>query len=139
MTDREKVIKGLELCSREKGQTIGCLLDCPYDDEEGCRRKVMRDALALLKVQEPRVLTLEEAVIAELVYYEPRYVNHGVTNGLFPVIRKVDRFCDRVEWYSPYFPDGKVHCLFTPDEYGVFSRCWTSRPTDAQREAEPWQ
>ena len=99
----------------------------------------IEDALALLKAQEPRVLTLEEAVVAELMYYEPRYVHHGVTNGLFPVIRKVDRFCDRVEWYSPYFPDGKVHCLFTPDEYGVFSRCWTSRPTDAQREAEPWQ
>ena len=92
-----------------------------------------------LKAQEPRVLTLEEALIAEFMYYEQRYVHHGVTNGLFPVIRKVDRFCDRVEWYSPYFPDGKVHCLFTPDEYGVFSRCWTSRPTDAQREAEPWQ
>ena len=48
---REKVIKGLELCSREKGQTIGCLLDCPYDDADECRKKVMRDAITLLKAQ----------------------------------------------------------------------------------------
>ena len=48
---REKVIKGLELCSREKGQTIGCLLDCPYDGEDECHKKMMRDAIALLKAQ----------------------------------------------------------------------------------------
>ena len=56
MNDQEKlatVIKGLELCSREPGQTIGCLLDCPYDNVDACKKKLMRDALALLKAQEP--------------------------------------------------------------------------------------
>lgn len=53
MADRDKVIKGLELCSREPKQTIGCLLDCPYEDVDGCRKVLMRDALALLKAQEP--------------------------------------------------------------------------------------
>lgn len=24
------------------------------------------------------------------------------------------------------------------DDYGITWRCWTSRPTDAQREATPW-
>ena len=51
MTDREKVIKGLDMCSIQEGQTIGCLLDCPYKNEDGCRKKVMRDALELLKAQ----------------------------------------------------------------------------------------
>ena len=137
MTDREKAIKGLEKIA-EFFKARG---DMAVGDGKMLLLSWMRaaeDAITLLEAQEPRVLTLEEAVIAELVYYEPRYVHHGVTNGLFPVIRKVDRFCDRVEWYSPYFPDGKVHCLFTPDEYGVFSRCWTSRPTDEQREASAW-
>ena len=53
MTEREKVIKGLELCSREHPMTIGCLLDCPYDNVDGCKKKLMQQALALLKAQEP--------------------------------------------------------------------------------------
>lgn len=65
MTDREKVIKGLELCSREPGQTIGCLLDCPYDGVDGCRMVLMREALALLKASKS---SLEQ--VAE---------NHGLT------------------------------------------------------------
>ena len=50
--DREKVIKGLEVCT--KPGTRGCFYDmkeCPYD-ENGCRMALMRDALALLKEQE---------------------------------------------------------------------------------------
>jgi len=27
---------------------------------------------------------------------------------------------------------------YDPDDYGKSWRCWTSRPTDAQREATPW-
>ena len=34
-------------------------------------------------------------------------------------------------------PSGRVHWLKL-DDYGRTWRCWTSRPTDKQREAEPW-
>lgn len=53
MPDRENVMLGLQLCSRPEGWTVGCLLDCPYDHEEGCRRNLMLDAIALLKAQKP--------------------------------------------------------------------------------------
>ena len=58
MVDREKVLKGLECCA----YWHGCK-GCPYiedcDRAEGFTA-LARDALALLKVQEPRVMTLEE-------------------------------------------------------------------------------
>ena len=48
MTDREKVIKGLEHC----GQPTECD-GCPYDSEVGgCFTKLKEDALELLKEQE---------------------------------------------------------------------------------------
>lgn len=56
MTDREKVIKGLECCL-SGGNTDGCE-PCPYKEE--CHETVgkgasplQRDALELLKLQEP--------------------------------------------------------------------------------------
>ena len=52
LIDREKVVKGLEVCT--KPGTRGCFYDikeCPYD-ENGCRMALMRDALALMKEQE---------------------------------------------------------------------------------------
>lgn len=52
MTDREKVIKGLEYCQD------GCGDECPYwtrqlGSTSICRSEMERDALALLKAQEP--------------------------------------------------------------------------------------
>lgn len=137
MTEQENVIKGLERCG--KGDRIECA-KCDYLCEDNCYKTLCDDAIALLKAQEPRVMTLEEAVAAEVMYYEPRYLHHGVTKGMdvFPVIRTVEPFSHTVQWFSPYFPEGKVHMLFTPDEYGILGRGWTSRPTEAQREATPW-
>lgn len=61
MIDREKVIRGLECCAVPGGNC----LECPYDKYgiEGlkCENKLVEDALALLKAQEPREMTPEEA------------------------------------------------------------------------------
>lgn len=56
MIDREKVIKGLEHCLEIEGD--GSCVGCPYDDDcfsenVECSEPMMRDALALLKAQEP--------------------------------------------------------------------------------------
>ena len=48
MTDREKIIKGLEYCSK------GCSRNCPYFETEGCTALLANDALALLKEQEAK-------------------------------------------------------------------------------------
>ena len=53
MMDREKVIKGLECCQLD----VNKCLDCPYLDKQNkvaeCGIELHRDALALLKAQEP--------------------------------------------------------------------------------------
>ena len=56
MPDREKVLKGLELCTEITQD--GCLMLCPYKDEQDetysgfCEQVLKRDALSLLKEQE---------------------------------------------------------------------------------------
>ena len=57
MSDREKVIKGLNNCTAWNGlhqcQPKYYGYDCPYDDESDCKFKLMCDALELLKKQQP--------------------------------------------------------------------------------------
>ena len=57
MADYEKAIKGLECCRN------GFCFACPYndgiDDNVDCKQIWADDALALLKSQQPRVLTVD--------------------------------------------------------------------------------
>ena len=60
MTDREKVIKGLQGVFRCVSPVNHTCRDCPYQDNHvECVRRVLNDALALLKVQEPQATTHE--------------------------------------------------------------------------------
>lgn len=135
-TDLEKVIKGLELCSREPGQTIGCLLDCPYDNVDGCKRKLMRYALALLKAQESRVMTLEEVITSKpgtvvwLEDFDKPDVISGLFKRLFIYTKVIDFLIVKEEVSNEVTAD--------LDVYGSEWRCWTSRTTEAEREAIPW-
>ena len=53
MIDREKVIKGLEHCSRESEHIDDNPCEgCPYLEKESCIGNIHKDALALLKEQE---------------------------------------------------------------------------------------
>ena len=69
MADREKVIKGLEICS-EHGSWHGldCELndaykDCPYRGcETGCIVTIAKDAISLLKEQEKEIRQLRLAL-----------------------------------------------------------------------------
>ena len=46
MPDKEKVIKGLEMCK------IRYCDECPYDDEDNCSLYLNQDALELLEEQQ---------------------------------------------------------------------------------------
>lgn len=139
MTDREKVIKGLESVASDMQEEVDEWRD--YSDSElahgltcdcdwwiNTLQKV-RDALALLKAQEPRVMTPDEACNSDCVWYDWR------TRGVRPAkitrspykngVYRVQRIGDIDEW---------VHA----DEYNEYWRCWTSRPTDEQRKAVKW-
>jgi len=53
LADREKVIRGLEVCKTAPEFREECA-GCPYDDgQEDCIARMAADALELLKAQEP--------------------------------------------------------------------------------------
>ena len=124
--DREKVIKGLE----------EMLDDSKYNDSVNWNpwadTEILEDALALLKAQEPRVMTLEELPGWDGTFLIE--VRNGATVW--------------ANWYAEYEHYGETVCRMVDiggevDDrfkklYGYEWRCWTSRPTDEQREAIPW-
>lgn len=111
MPDVKDVINGLERCIVDVHDEP---CNCPYEGDGGCIGSLMRDSLALLKAQEPRVMTLEEAKSAFVVEYRS-----GKMREVGSAMLDLD-----------------VDPLNA--EYGKIYRVWTSRPTDEQREATPW-
>lgn len=141
MTEQEKretVIKGLEGCfdalvqSEHAIAENGVVMSSWQDRAK--RIDAIREAIALLKAQEPRVIQFDEIDNYEVLWLEIRDV--GTEEGLAPWVKTRSG-----NWFSPLLcselqPD---MILSTPEEYGKFCRGWTSRPTDAQREATPWR
>ena len=131
MIDREKVINGLECHKRAMYGEIDehgfACNSCQYKDMENtCRSrtegKLIEDALALLKAQEPRVLTLEEyKAEAE----KPKHERDPVWE----------------EWIFEEWELKSGWCMPNPayGGYGRSWRCWTRRPTKEQMEATPWE
>ena len=122
---REEVIKGLECCSHED---IGDCYNCPYNaPTPHCDIAMMRDALALLKAQEPRVMTvddikeLDDGAVVWVEFSDGRLLPMVVDGGCLMRWQYIWRICDG---------------MFYDDDYK--SRAWTSRPTDKQRKAVKW-
>lgn len=131
MVKREKVIRGLELCAGT--DCIGC----PYRGVSPCQNKLASDALALLREQEPRVMTLEEVisvkdktdvwldeldcvVVAATISNWVESKNHVVT------------FFYGIEHTASGERD------YMNNNYNRTWRCWTARPTEEQRKAAKW-
>lgn len=133
MIDSEKVIRAIECRLDENVSKYRHCLSCDYrHDLDHCvwtcqTDGILEDALALLKAQEPRVMTLEEVKALstdEVVFFQPNSVN--------PVR---PRIVACVSENNIAFSDGGCWMF---DEYGNRFYLWTARPTDAQREATPW-
>ena len=122
--DVKKVINGLE-------QFIA-------DFKSFCGNKAdwqrVYDALALLKAQEPRVMTWEEA-------------QANVQDGPFIIFEVRDSTGSEVDFgvlVGDFYEMSEGTVLTVADfwmmkgDYGKRFRLWASRPTDEQREAVPW-
>lgn len=143
MVDMGKAIKGLECCTAdlmEYHQDHFCDM-CPYKSTDPrityCFNKLdlMRDALSLLKAQGPRVMTLDEVKQHNnqdgCVWFEQPTYN---ADAAFVI---QDEECTEI--ISPYILGEPInHGYWSNSNYNVTWRCWTSRPTDEQREAAPW-
>lgn len=139
MADREKVIMGLECC-------LANGYNCPYEstDEEidkvtSCTTYLMKDALALLKAQEPRVMTLEELAGAQKtpVWRETKRAHKDLYNGWMlahDIQRGQGITGTRLGMTEP---NGRVG-WYKLDDYGKTWRCWTDRPTYEQMKETKW-
>lgn len=148
---RERVIRGLEEVVHDFHEEVdewgcytpdelrgGTTVDCDwfYGVLEKCE-----DALALLKAQEPRVMTAEEVASLTTDICKWLWIEEAqrVTWNMH---------CVRAFVYSRHPDTGGFYIMenawhdvvkLEGDEYGKTWRCWTSCPTDAQRAAEPWK
>lgn len=136
MTDsekREKVIQGLEWCIKLDGN--GCSLECPYlVGKSPCPNAMLRDALALLKEQEPRVMTLEELQAIETPW------NRNTPPYLFVEERSGtgSRWTRWMSWGIIH--DGvRSQGTMGVQNYGSKWRVWTLQPTEEQMRETKWE
>lgn len=126
MPDREKVMAALKCVAEfETWSKAECRKKgCPYVWLE-CERNVAADALALLKEQEARVMTVEEVIHSkDWVWYQWKNTHCGWAIAVN---------CDGkwIEW-----EDSTTDQLC---KYGEKWRCWTSRPTPEQMRETKWE
>jgi hypothetical protein len=132
MAELEKVIKGLECWLDDDAHCPDD--DCPYMKLLVCdQAAILHDAISLLKAQEPRVMTYDEMMKAEICFLEVKGIEE-----IDPFIRY--EVNDKSYWSSPYTnsEDNPFELLAEQEEYLINARCWTSRPTDEQRKAVKW-
>lgn len=138
MTDREKVIRGLECRSTNLpnkdcenchyGMTMGRRWGCDFV-------RLCGDALELLKAREARVMTLDEALGAEVnvdqCWIEVNDIRQIYLADAVVCPEHLER-ADIQRW-------GATDCQLPLDLYGEYWRMWTAKPTDEQREAVKWK
>ena len=138
MPDREKVIRAVETCFDswiDKHRDMGL-------DVHGVER-LKREALELLKEQEPKVLTREE-----LKQFDERpcwFESHGTYMGQkgFWIIPYMFTCYETMYYVYPLLQiNDRGGCRHYSElglgAYNKTWRCWSARPTDKQREEEPW-
>lgn len=135
--NREKVINGFK-CHMAM---LACN-KCPYYCDDTCSGidDIVYDAIALLEAQEPRVMRLEEVrdSLKQPIWKDTKSGNAHLYTGwvlAYDIQRGQGITGERLGMAEP---SGRV-VWYRLEDYGRTWRCWTSRPTDAQREATPWQ
>lgn len=98
-------------------------------------------ALAALKEQVPRLMTLEEIkALPDCVFLEDRDISHAfsiktISRPALPQLVFVNTNSEECIGFRG--PDGDTSLVTS--RYGVEWRCWTSRPARAQMEAVKWE
>lgn len=162
---RDKVIQGLSVHGHDAGIPNQCeVCGCPYSDSTAwCSHELAKDALELLQSQqreidslradleaetrenlrlaemvkpmEARVMTLEEVKANRL---EPLWLDTQDGSYFEWALWRAYDDEDRLRFY--WGDDGESwRVQVPPDDYGKTWRCWTSRPTEAERKAVPWE
>ena len=149
MPDIEKVAEGLRRCLHFDGTCI----DCPYDGPD-CQNDVLNDALALLKEQEPHVLSREEMIEAGK-NHDAVYVEEGdgrcfwglAVEGIDPPEDKPYNYpggvlfnvvdADDDMWDGDFYLMCDVYPEVKPHPMGW--RAWSAKPAPEQMRAVKWE
>lgn len=131
MRTRDEVIKALECCKDYCDEETGCPY---YGDGEAfeCEEQMRKDAIALLKAQEPRIMTLEEVKSATGSDLFLEISGHPDTKPYMTAVTLEGVGSKGISVYGNTFDFVRYNLR----AYGW--RLWTSRPTDEQRERTPW-
>lgn len=145
MPDRETLIKAVECrktahkrCGNPCERTGACAYAAWIRDPDGTpyypyycdTERLCEDILALLREQEPRVMTAEEIQEDELVWIEVPQ-----SDEIWPALLRESDWFDHPTWVMRGYA---LAAHYLPNRYGKDWRCWTARPTDEQREAVKW-
>lgn len=128
MKTREEVIRALEICIGDVDDNCDY---CPYSPEYGksCNGiEATRDALALLKEQEPRVMTREEVIDllqGSVVWYEERSESGSFLRAMIS---------DGNGFFGDFYLGVNANEVELKRQ-----RFWTSRPTPEQMANTPWE
>ena len=130
MIDKDKVLIGLG--QHISGRTSERCGSCPYffgDSGYGitCRDELLDDLYEMLEEQEPRVMTIDEVGTWAMIDRVDRA----------PIVVEVrDRF---ITWVvgDEYFD--LPECNLSSEFYGKTWRCWNTKPSKEDMEAEPWE
>ena len=142
------IVNCLRLCSQRPGKTgfdSPCRV-CPanavnMNDYVAHCHEVYAEAADMLEEYIPRLMTLEEIkALPDYVFLEDRDISHAfsiktISRPALPQLVFVNISGEECVGFRG--PDGDTSLVTS--RYGVEWRCWTSRPPDAQRAAEPWE
>ena len=138
MPNREKVMRAMEYCTAEIwecDENDECRSDvCPYVKCTDCKEQMIRDALALLKEQEARVMKMEEirSGAVEVAWIEDADKPDVIPGIWFRLSNEGED-----EAVDIHIRDGFIGARLAV--YGKLWRCWTSRPTPEQMRETPWE
>lgn len=147
MQQFEKVCKGLETHLSKEGECE----QCPYRYSPGscAMDRLHRDALTLIRQQQERIRELEAAQTPRVMTLEEVKEMKRYTICAVEQRSKVLHTTFNAEYRGTLTIDGQDYLDFglyldvnpfrrSEGGYGKTWRCWTSRPTDEQREAAKW-
>ena len=130
MTDSEKIIKAIEKAKKQSEQYALDRIVVPFKEADMI--------LAMLKEQEPRVMTLLEIEQSEkcIVWFEDDQFNENTPYN-YALVDGIDQRNGWI-WLSTI---GNIRLQQRRDyeNYGKRWRCWTKRPAEDQRKAVKWE
>lgn len=136
MTDREKV--------RRQFEEFAAITEPGMPQCVTISAETVRDVLALLKEQEPRLLTLEEVCnlkYDDVVYYQGINTNFVESAIVLHGEKMVPEINTRVVQFRHAAGTGGWTGINNADlnGYGKKWRCWTSRPSPEQMRETKWE